>query len=59
LGLVSPNHIFYRIRNLGYILVGIWVFLLFVVCLIQIARTVFWVRSRRKASPPQSNVVTQ
>jgi hypothetical protein len=27
--------------------------------LIQIARTVFWVRSRNKAGPPQINVVAQ
>lgn len=50
LGLVSPNHIFYRIRDLGYILVGIWSFLLFVVCFIQIIRIVFWIRSRRRDS---------
>lgn len=50
LGLVSPNHIFYKIRGLGYILVGIWSFLLLFVCLIQIIRIVLWVRSRGKSS---------
>lgn len=55
LGLVSPNHIFYRIRDLGFILVGIWSFLLFVVCLIQIARIVFWVRSKRRSSSRSSS----
>lgn len=50
LGLVCPNHIYYRIRDLGYILVGIWSFLLGVVGLIQIIRIVLWVRSRRRSS---------
>ncbi|KAK7284200.1 hypothetical protein RJT34_18942 [Clitoria ternatea] len=50
LGLVSPNHIYYRIRKLGYILVGTWAFLLGLVGLFQTTRMVFWVRSRRKSS---------
>ncbi|KAK7284201.1 hypothetical protein RJT34_18943 [Clitoria ternatea] len=50
LGLVSPNHIYYRIRKLGYILVGTWILLLVIVFFIQITRIVFWARSRRRAS---------
>ncbi|XP_027349102.1 uncharacterized protein LOC113860795 [Abrus precatorius] len=50
LGLVSPNHIYYRIRNMGYVLVGSWAFLLALVGLIQASRIMFWARSRRKSS---------
>ncbi|TKY62271.1 Ankyrin repeat-containing protein [Spatholobus suberectus] len=46
LGLVSPNHIYYRIRKLGYLLVGTWAMLLGLVCLVQTSRIVFWARSR-------------
>ncbi|XP_061341457.1 ankyrin repeat-containing protein ITN1-like [Gastrolobium bilobum] len=59
LALVSPNHIYYRIRGLGYVMVGAWSFLLGVVGLIQTTRIVFWVRSRRhrssKNAPPSQN----
>ncbi|KAJ1387231.1 PGG domain [Sesbania bispinosa] len=50
LGLVSPDHIYYRIRNLGYLLVGTWSFLLITVGLIQATRVIFWIRSRSKSS---------
>jgi hypothetical protein len=50
LGLVSPNHVYYRIRKLGYVLVGTWSFLLLVVGLIQITRVVFWIRKKRGLS---------
>jgi hypothetical protein len=47
LGLVSPNHVYYRIRKLAYVMVGTWSFLLLVIGLIQITRVVFWIRSKR------------
>ncbi|XP_061341454.1 ankyrin repeat-containing protein BDA1-like [Gastrolobium bilobum] len=50
LGLASPEHIYYKIRGLGYILVGTWSFLLVAVALIQTFRIVFWARSRRRSS---------
>lgn len=48
LGLASPNHIYYRIRPLGYLLVYTWIFLLVLICLLQIIRFIFWVRSKPK-----------
>jgi len=50
LGLVSPNHIYYRIRKLGYLLIGTWAMLLALVAFIQLSRIAFWVRSRRNKS---------
>lgn len=50
LGLVSPNHIYYRIRKLGYLLVGTWSLLLALVAFVQLGRIAFWVKSRRKKS---------
>jgi len=50
LGLVSPDHIYYRIRKLGYLLVGTWALLLALVALIQLSRITFWARSRRNKS---------
>ncbi|KAG2405970.1 uncharacterized protein HKW66_Vig0052250 [Vigna angularis] len=50
LGLVSPNHIYYRIRKLGYLLVGTWSLLLALVASVQLSRIAFWIKSRRKKS---------
>ncbi|KAK7336954.1 hypothetical protein VNO77_17508 [Canavalia gladiata] len=58
LGLVSPNHIYYRIQKLGYLLVGTWAFLIALVGLIQTSRIVFWAKSRRRSSinaPPSGH----
>nr|KYP70774.1 Ankyrin repeat-containing protein At3g12360 family [Cajanus cajan] len=64
LGLISPNHIYYRIRKLGYLLVGTWAFLLLLVGVIQIRRIVIWARSRARRNsstnaPPTQNSPTQ
>ncbi|KAG5043666.1 hypothetical protein AAZX31_03G152100 [Glycine max] len=50
LGLVSPNHIYYKTKKLGYLLVGMWAFLLALVILLHASRLVFWFRSPRKPS---------
>ncbi|XP_061341455.1 ankyrin repeat-containing protein BDA1-like [Gastrolobium bilobum] len=59
LGLVCPNHIYYRIRGLGYILIGTWSFLLLLVFLIQTSRIFFWARSRRRRSSKNAPVLSQ
>ncbi|MED6109980.1 hypothetical protein PIB30_038694 [Stylosanthes scabra] len=54
LGMTSPDHIYYRIKSLGYLLVGIWSFLLLIIGIFQVIRFIFWLRST--SSAPQAQV---
>ncbi|KAL1350121.1 uncharacterized protein LOC107491689 isoform X1 [Arachis duranensis] len=55
LGMTSPDHIYHRLRSLGYLLVGLWGFLLFVIGIFQIIRFILWLRSRRSSSTPSTS----
>ncbi|MED6109981.1 hypothetical protein PIB30_038695 [Stylosanthes scabra] len=58
LGMTSPDHIFHRIRSLGYLLVVSWGFLLFIIGFFQVVRFVFWLRSRNSSSTRSTTQLT-
>ncbi|MED6109982.1 hypothetical protein PIB30_038696 [Stylosanthes scabra] len=60
LGLVAPDHIYYRFYKLGYVLGGSWCLILLAIALIQIARLIFWINKSNiiRVSPSKANMRT-
>ncbi|KAL4306176.1 hypothetical protein HN51_040129 [Arachis hypogaea] len=46
LGLVAPNHLYYRFYKIGFLLGGSWCIILLGIALIQTARLAFWIKKR-------------
>ncbi|MED6132984.1 hypothetical protein PIB30_024061 [Stylosanthes scabra] len=59
LGMTSPDHIFHRIRSLGYLLAASWGFLLLIIGIFQVIRFIFWLRSRNSSSTPSTTTAHQ
>lgn len=48
IGLVTPNHIYYKAYWMGYVYGAAWVIILVIVGLIHVARLVFWMMKRKE-----------